>query len=156
MLTPLVLAGGLGGELKTGRFVATIGGGAVITATAASRLGLRTAVISGLSRQAIHVLRRERVTAINVRRPSEPHAVTVALSTSRDRSFVTFNGVNARLQPRLPAALARRQAAHVHFAFSPDRCDRRFAIVALHVPRPDPDDRDLAERSEPTRAHAAS
>src|SRR5881275_194151 len=89
-----------GEELKTGRFVATIGGGAVITATAASRLGLRTAVISGLSRQAIRELRRERVTAINVRRPSEPHAVTVALSTMRDRSFVTFNGVNARLQPR--------------------------------------------------------
>ena len=33
-------------ELRTRRFVSTIGGGAVITATAASRLGLRTAVVS--------------------------------------------------------------------------------------------------------------
>ena len=36
-----------GEELKIARFTSTIGGGAVITATAAARLGMRTAVISG-------------------------------------------------------------------------------------------------------------
>jgi sugar/nucleoside kinase (ribokinase family) len=118
-----------GEELKSGRLVATVGGGAVITATAAARLGMRAAVIAGLSPEAAGVLRREHVSVVNVRRPSEPHAVTVSLSTRHDRSFVTFNGVNARLQPRLPAALAPRRASHVHFAFSPERCHRWAAIV---------------------------
>jgi len=38
-----------GEELKTARFVSTVGGGALITATAAARLGVRTAVVSALS-----------------------------------------------------------------------------------------------------------
>jgi sugar/nucleoside kinase (ribokinase family) len=109
-------------ELKTARFVSTIGGGAVITATAAARLGLRTAVVSGLSAEAVRRLRRDKVSAVNVKRAFEAHAVTVSLSTAHDRSFVTFNGVNDRLQPRLPAAIARRRARHIHFAFSPDDC----------------------------------
>ena len=118
-----------GEELKTVRFTATIGGGAVITATAAARLGLGVGVVSGLSDEAARGLRRERVRVVNLRRKAEPHAITVALSTAHDRSFVTFNGVNDRLQPRLPAALARRSAVHVHFAFSPDNCMRWTRIV---------------------------
>jgi len=118
-----------GEELKTTRFVSTVGGGAVITATAAARLGTRTAVISGLSAEAVTVLRREKITIVNLKRPAEPHAITVALSTAGDRSFVTFNGVNDRLQPRLPAAIARQRARHVHFAFSPDDCSRWTRIV---------------------------
>ena len=57
-----------GEELKTAQFTDTIGGGAVITATAASRLGLRTSVISGLSADAAERLRRERVYVVNLRR----------------------------------------------------------------------------------------
>ena len=118
-----------GEELKTPRFVSTVGGGALITATAVARLGMRTAVISGLSAEAVRSLRRDKVSVVNVKRASEPHAVTVSLSTAHDRSFVTFNGVNDRLQPRLPAAIARQRAAHVHFAFSPDNCARWMRIV---------------------------
>jgi sugar/nucleoside kinase (ribokinase family) len=118
-----------GEELKTGRFVATIGGGAVITGAAAARLGVRTTVISALSRDAARALTRQRLRVVNLRRPAETHAVTVALSTARDRSFVTFNGINDRLQPRLPAALARRPASHVHFAFSPKHCGKWASIV---------------------------
>ena len=118
-----------GEELKTARFVSTVGGGALITATAAARLGVRTAVVSALSDEAVRSLRRDRVSVVNVKRASEPHAITVSLSTSRDRSFVTFNGVNDRLQPRLPAAIARQRAAHVHFAFAPDNCARWMPIV---------------------------
>jgi ribokinase len=119
-----------GEELKTAQFVSTIGGGAVITATAASRLGLRTGVVSGLSRDAAIALRRDNVRVINLKRAAEAHAVTVSLSTRRDRSFVTFNGVNDRLEPRLPRALARQRATHVHFALAPRRCDRWAGIVA--------------------------
>jgi sugar/nucleoside kinase (ribokinase family) len=111
-----------GEELKSGRFVETIGGGAAITAVAAARLGLRVAMISALTTEAERELRRERILVTNLRRAHEPAAVTVALSTTRDRSFVTYNGVNMNLQRRLLAAIARRPAAHVHFAFSPDRC----------------------------------
>ena len=118
-----------GEELKTARFVSTIGGGAVITAMAAARLGMRTAVVSGLSADAVRSLRREKVAVVNVKRHSEPHAITVSLSTARDRSFVTFNGVNDRLQPRLPAAIDRQPARHVHFAFSPDNCLRWTRLV---------------------------
>ena len=119
----------LGEELRTAHFAATIGGGAVITATAAARLGMRSAIVSALSDEAARALRGDRVAVVNVKRPREAHAITVALSTAADRSFVTFNGVNDRLQARLPAAIARRRAAHVHFAFSPADCARWTAIV---------------------------
>jgi len=119
-----------GEELRTGAFVATIGGGALITATAASRLGVRTTVISALSAEAVRALRGDRVRVVNVKRTSEAHAVTVSLSTKHDRSFVTFNGVNDRLEARLPAAIARQPARHVHLAFAPRHCGRWTRIVA--------------------------
>ena len=118
-----------GEELRTRRFVQTIGGGAAITAIAGSRLGLRTAVISALSREAAAVLRRDHVRVVNLRRPAEPPAVTVSLSTAHDRSFVTFDGVNDLLQARLPAALARQRARHVHLAFAPRDCTRWVRIL---------------------------
>jgi ribokinase len=118
-----------GEELRTRQFVSTIGGGAVITATAASRLGLRTALVSALSREASLALRRDKVRVVNVRRRTEAHAVTVSLSTKRDRSFVTFNGVNDHLEARLPAAIARQRARHVHLAFAPRSCARWVRIV---------------------------
>jgi ribokinase len=120
----------IGEELKTSQFVATFGGGAVITATAAARLGLRTGIASALSTEAARELRRARVSIVNVKRASEPHAITAALSTRRDRSFVTFSGANDRLQPRLPAAVARQRAAHIHFAFAPLQCARWAGISA--------------------------
>ena len=118
-----------GEELRTRAFVATIGGGAVITATAAARLGARTAVASALSLEAARVLRRGRVRVVDLRRRGEAHAVTVSLSTARDRSFVTFNGVNDRLEARLPAAIARQRARHVHLAFAPRHCARWVRFV---------------------------
>ena len=119
-----------GEELRTAAFVSTIGGGAVITATAASRLGLRTAIVSALSAEAVRALRRDHVRVVNVKRPADAHAVTVSLSTKGDRSFVTFDGANDRLEARLPAHLARRRARHVHLAFAPRSCARWVRIVA--------------------------
>ena len=118
-----------GEELRTGAFTATIGGGAVITATAAARLGLRTAIVSALSADAAASLRRDTVRVVNVKRRSEAHAVSVSLSTRHDRSFVTFNGVNDRLEARLPAPIARQRARHVHLAFAPRSCARWIRIV---------------------------
>ena len=118
-----------GEEMRTRRFAATIGGGALITAVAGSRLGLATAVASALSEEAARALRTDHVRVVNLKRPEEAHAVTVSLSTKGDRSFVTFDGVNEKLEARLPAAIARQPARHVHLAFAPRHCGRWTRIV---------------------------
>ncbi len=87
----------LGEEIKTDRFMATIGGGAVITSVKAARLGMRTQLISALSDVAVTRLKTERVAVTNLRKKHEPHAITAALSTGGDRAFVTFNGVNSTI-----------------------------------------------------------
>jgi sugar/nucleoside kinase (ribokinase family) len=132
----------LGEEIKTDRFISTIGGGAVITAVKAARLGIKTTLISALSDAAVTRLKKERVTVTNLRKPGEPHAITAALSTSEDRAFVTYNGVNAKLETRIARAidlpkLARATRAerrwttriHFHFCFYPHDC-RYWADVA--------------------------
>jgi len=118
-----------GEEVKTSRFVATLGGGAVISAVAAARLGIRCGIVSGLSDAAAARLRSEGITVTNLRRAGEPHAISAALSTASNRSFVTFNGVNDALEKRLPHALARQTARHVHLAFFPRSCGRWEPIV---------------------------
>ena len=117
----------LGEEIKTDRFTSTIGGGAVITAVKAARLGMDTTLISALSDNASAILKKERVKVTNLRKAGEPHAITAALSTGGDRAFVTFNGVNAKLEQRLASLFARRLKAegrrlHVHFCFYPHDC----------------------------------
>lgn len=110
---------GPGEEVRTDTFHATFGGGAVITAVGAARLGVPTAIVSGLSDGAAVRLRRERVRVTNLRKAREPHAITAALSTHADRSFVTFTGVNRVLEPRLLRALTTAQATHLHLALAP-------------------------------------
>jgi sugar/nucleoside kinase (ribokinase family) len=123
---------GPGEEVKTSAFRKTIGGGAVITAVAAARLGLRCRVLSGLSSAAASFLRAERISVRNLRRPKEHHAITAALSTKRDRSFVTYNGINERLEERLFEPAKRARSRHVHFAFYPNRCaDWQQIVMSL-------------------------
>jgi sugar/nucleoside kinase (ribokinase family) len=78
-----------GQQLKTRAFTRSPGGGAVVTALAAARLGLRCAIVSGLSPEAADLLRRGGVTDNNLRRRDEPVAISVALSTRRERSRST-------------------------------------------------------------------
>ena len=111
-----------GRELKTDAFARTFGGGAVITASAAARLGVRCGIVSALSREAAAHLRRAGVAVRNLRRGREPVALTVALSTRRDRRFVTYNGANRILERRLRAVVPRLRARHLHFAFDPRPC----------------------------------
>lgn len=123
---------GPGEEVKTDAFHATVGGGAVITAVGAARLGVPTAIVSALGDSAVRRLRAERVRVTNLRRPGEPHAISAALSTSTDRTFVTFNGVNARLEPRLLRALGAlgpATATHLHLALCPVNLDAWRRLV---------------------------
>ena len=119
----------LGEEIKTDRFVRSPGGGAVITAVAASRLGTRCRVVSGLGDGVKEVLRGEGIEVQDLRRDGEAPALTAALSTRRDRSFVTFNGVNDRLEPRFAAAARRAEDRHLHLAFYPRSCRSWERIV---------------------------
>jgi ribokinase len=126
-----------GEELRTPEFARTVGGGTLITAVAAARMGTRVRVLSALADLAVTRLRREDIGVTNLRRPAEPHAVSVALSTREERAFVTFEGVNSVLEKRLLAALEARlpRARHLHLALGPrdlaswrhvlDRCRSR-------------------------------
>jgi sugar/nucleoside kinase (ribokinase family) len=116
----------LGEEIKTDRFLQTPGGGALITAVSASRLGTRCRVVSAVGEGAVELLHAEGIEVRNLRREGEAHAISAALSTRRDRSFVTFNGINDRLEPRFAAAVGKERARHIHFAFYPQDC-RRWA-----------------------------
>lgn len=109
----------LGEELRTKSFARTYGGGATITAVAAARLGVATRIVSGLSDGAVAWLRAEDVQITNLRKRDELHAITAALSTPRDRAFVTFDGVNSELGPRFVRALGRVEARIVHCALCP-------------------------------------
>jgi ribokinase len=111
-----------GEELKTHAFTRAPGGGAVITAIAAARLGVRTAVISGVSREVQRLLRAEGIAVRNLRRPGEPVPLTIALSTARERRFITYIGMNDGLPARLRRAMKTVRARHVHLAFPPRRC----------------------------------
>jgi len=120
----------LGEEVKTDRFIATIGGGAVITAVKAARLGMRTELISALGPAAVTRLKKERVAVTNLLKPGEPHAITAALSTSDDRAFVTFNGANAKLEERLTRIIPKVRATHLHLCFYPHSCHQWTAILS--------------------------
>jgi sugar/nucleoside kinase (ribokinase family) len=110
-----------GEELRTRHFTRTVGGGTLITAVAAARLGARVQVVSGLPDDAVRRLKAEGVRVQNLKRAAEPHAVSVALSTRHDRAFATFDGVNDELESRVLAAFERRlpRATHVHVALGP-------------------------------------
>ena len=121
---------GPGEEIKTDQFTATIGGGAVITAVKAARLGMRTHLLSALGDAAVARLKRERLEITNLRKKGEPHAITAALSTAEDRAFVTYNGVNSKLEERLATIIPRVKTSHLHLCFFPHNCHQWTVIIS--------------------------
>ena len=119
-----------GEEIKTSRFVRTVGGGAVITAVAAVRLGMPTETWSGLGDAAVKRIRAEGITVRNLKRRDEEHAISAALSTATNRTFVTYNGVNDELEERLLARVSRITQSHAHFAFYPRDCGGWLPIIS--------------------------
>ena len=120
-----------GEEIRTDHFVRTVGGGAVITAVAARRLGLSCGTWSALGDLATRRLRTEGVAVTNLRRPGEPHAISAALSTAVNRTFVTFDGVNGSLESRLLARAGRIRCRHAHFAIGPRDCRRWLPVLKV-------------------------
>ena len=118
-----------GEEVRTDRFVRTVGGGAVITAIAAARLGIGCEIWSALGETAVARLRQDGVRVRNLRKTGEAHAVSAALSTAENRSFVTFDGVNDKLEERILARASRLRSRHAHFAFGPRTCQAWLGIL---------------------------
>ena len=112
----------LGQEFCTRHMVRTWGGGALLTAVAAARQGCRVVIVSALASAAHRFLRNQGLKVRNLRQSSEPHALTVALSTQEDRAFVTYPGVNDQLEERFLASLPRVQVRHLHLALEPRDC----------------------------------
>jgi ribokinase len=123
-----------GEEIKTEQFLRTVGGGALITACAAKRLGTRTRVLSALGPDATARLDREGVSYRNLMKEGEGPALTVALSTALDRSFVTFEGANALLEERLLAVLLDERGdegvRHFHGALYPRGPERWSTLLS--------------------------
>ncbi|MFN8610544.1 MAG: carbohydrate kinase family protein [Vulcanimicrobiota bacterium] len=112
----------LGREQRCPRLVRTWGGGALLTAVAAARQGLTVRVVSGLAPGAQRFLKRENIKVRNLRRTGETHALTVGLSTTEDRAFVTYPGVNDLLEERFLTALPSLRGRHLHLALEPRDC----------------------------------
>ena len=117
-----------GEEVFTEQYTFELGGGAIVTACALARLGRRVQLIGVVGEcEAATVARRLEDFGVSaellVRRPGRS-GVTVSVSTETDRSFFTYRGVNAELQPLLArdAELVRRAASarFVHMAMPLD------------------------------------
>ncbi len=114
----------LGEELKTLHFARSPGGGAAITAVAARRLGLRVGLLTVVGDAAeLEPLQKERIdTGHSLTDSRKRTAITVAVSTRRDRYFLTYQGANTEFQRLLPWRRLYpylRLARHVHLAFAP-------------------------------------
>ena len=122
----------LGEELRVRTLTRHPGGGALLTGIAAVRLGASVSTISAVSATNAATVSAEGISLVNLLRPGERGAVSVALSTTTDRAFVTFQGVNERLEARLLVATSRfrRIPRHVHFALSPATCRAWIPVVA--------------------------
>jgi sugar/nucleoside kinase (ribokinase family) len=123
-----------GEELKTGHFLHVPGGGAVITAVAAARLGLTTRLVSALSPFARNYLKHEGVSFLDLIEPDEQSAISVSLSTVDERSFVTYDGVNENLEHRVLDAVTREylHSRHFHGALFPRDCCRWIDLLREH------------------------
>jgi sugar/nucleoside kinase (ribokinase family) len=104
-----------------------VGGGASISACGLARLGSSTAVLGTLGQDdgAWFVDRLKTfgvITSLLRFDPVEPTAVTVAVSTPDDRSFLTYRGANRNFPATLADAVSSgtlADARHIHLTWAP-------------------------------------
>ena len=117
-----------GEELFAEHFCREIGGGAAITACGLAKLGAKVGVVGIVGETdgqwLVERLQANSVNASTIQRSSrEPTAVTVSVSTSTDRTFLTYMGANRELPAAIKPVAARgdfAKARHVHLAFAPE------------------------------------
>jgi len=115
-------------------------GGVAITACGLGRLGRKTALLTcvGNEDQEWFFRRLEgcHVDTSLVDRSENPTAVTVSLSTSQDRSFLSSWGANAGLAGLLDREEWREtltRAAHIHFAMMPQHAQAQSLFRQLRA-----------------------
>jgi sugar/nucleoside kinase (ribokinase family) len=130
---------GPGEEIFTKQYTWELGGGAVTTACALSRLGRSVRLIGVVGEEQFPTVEARLstfgVSAAHIIRSKGRSGVTVSISTTQDRSFFTYRGVNEELSERLrlddsfikEAALAR----HVHLAFPLNAEDSKKLLPGL-------------------------
>ncbi len=120
----------LGQEIKTENFATSLGGGAAITAVAASLLERSTELLTVWGDSSLDAEARRRLEEAGVAcswsriRPNEMSGLSVAVSTREDRYFLTHPGVNHAVEEHLLSAATLEWvslAGHVHFALAPGR-----------------------------------
>ena len=120
----------LGEEIKTESFAVSPGGGAAITAVAAGLLGRPTELVTvwGRSVAGTRIMRRLEEASVSCSWtrtiPEVMSGLTVAISTRKDRCFLTHAGANRFVEDHLLATDTLERislAGHVHFALAPAR-----------------------------------
>lgn len=115
---------GPGEEIFTEQYAWELGGGAVTTACTLAKLGRKVQIV-GLVGEDQYPMVEARLASFgiftgNMTKTNERSGVTVSISTTRDRSFFTYRGVNHRLARHLKQSpdLLRVAAAarHIHLA----------------------------------------
>ena len=119
--------GRAGEELFAERFCREIGGGAAITACGLAKLGAKVGVVGVVGETdgqwLIDRLESRGVNTSAIQRSSrEPTAITVSVSSAKDRTFLTYMGANRELPATLQQIASRGEfakARHIHLAFAP-------------------------------------
>jgi sugar/nucleoside kinase (ribokinase family) len=125
IMTGFPVLPGLGEEGFAGACGRETGGGVANTACGLARLGLRTALLAIAGADEIEWFRKRFTargvdTSMLVAHPTQPTAITVAVSTPQDRIFYTYYGPNSELPELLGLSETWERLAgarHVHFAF---------------------------------------
>lgn len=130
---------GPGEEIFTDHYTWELGGGAVTTACALSRLGRKVQLIGVVGEDQFAMIEARlaafNVSAEGIARVSDRSGVTVSISTMEDRSFFTYRGANRQLEQRLRENTALLEAAatarHVHLAMPLASEDNGAVLAAL-------------------------
>lgn len=116
-----------------------VGGGAAISACGLARLGSRTAILGTVGRDSGDwVASRLNHFGVNTSRlrfdAVEPTAMTVAISTPGERTFLTYHGPNARFPKMLAEAVSAGElgsAHHFHLNWAPDLATAADLFAAI-------------------------
>jgi ribokinase len=115
-----------GTETYASEFRREIGGGAAITACGLAKLGSKTAALSVVGHDGGWVVERMQRLGVDTSRQCaeafDLTAVSVAISTPKDRTFLTYPGANRHLPEKLLQAAASGalgEARHVHLGCAP-------------------------------------
>src|SRR5215472_7394095 len=98
-----------------------VGGGAAISACGLAKLGMKTSVLGVIGRDGEWIADRLTNFGVDVSHVCidaiEPTAITVAISTEHERTFLTYRGANLRFLEVLAAFTGFAKARHVHLAW---------------------------------------